>query len=668
PFKVAVRTFGSAPSAARHALHLCLLVVLAVAAGWAVPPAAAGPAAAGPVFPPYVYVAVSGPASYDVMRNVAGKETRLSRVAVAGVGLSDVVARMAPDGQHVAVRVSGERTGGSSLRIIDTSTSRAITVTLSRSDNAGIGTFAWSADSRQLAYTVASPQRATADAGAGALWVVGADARGAKRLSAPSNARLIAWSPDSSGLYFVREMGDAKAPVDLLYLPLTGASSVVLHSSTGGAQYSMFAVSSAAVAEGAPGAAQVAMLASGDLAGLPNAAAPPANVPHSRPARRLVNAEAPAVVSGDGKGTYKPLPDAGEDYTVLAWNPTGTHLLFSGGKSGAVWYADVATGKRWRLPASLNGLAPISWSTDNSTVILASANGAATRLITLDTANGKILRTRAVGTAPKASTPVKDLAVPYISQIWHTGVSFNGNWACGPTSVAMVLAYYGRLEPWPFAANLVRPSASSRLQSHAAGGAAGKPDLMDGQLYGQYVTTAFTYKGRSFNASGADASGRRAQGLYGTIVGNAALAHWESMIDVLGLYNVSTNYVPITWASITAQLDKGYPVVLGTTLTTSGHILVARGYTANGYLLVNDPYGNRFGAAGYGANDGEHVAYAWKTLPIKLAMVTRGTITPPAVPSPTPTATATAVPQATATAMATATPAAPASHGAIGGP
>ena len=50
-------------------------------------------------------------------------------------------------------------------------------------------------------------------------------------------------------------------------------------------------------------------------------------------------------------------------------------------------------------------------------------------------------------------------------------------------------------------------------------------------------------------------------------------------------------------------------MVLGTTLTDEGHILVARGYTNGGYLLVNDPYGNKFGANGYGKNDGDNVAY-----------------------------------------------------------
>ncbi|HMA36096.1 MAG TPA: C39 family peptidase, partial [Chloroflexia bacterium] len=246
------------------------------------------------------------------------------------------------------------------------------------------------------------------------------------------------------------------------------------------------------------------------------------------------------------------------------------------------------------------------------------------------TTNGAIVRTRYVGTAPVAGKPVQDLPVPYISQVWDTGVAFNGSWACGPTSVDMVLAYYGRLTPWPFTAGQARLSAEDQLPLQAAGAEPGSLDLQDGRLYGQYVIAPFTYKGRTFAAAGVDPAGHRVQGLYGTIVGNLALARWEVMIDVLNLYNIDTDYIPVSWNEITAQIAKGNPVMLGTALTSSGHILVARGYTANGYLIVNDPYGNRF--AGYGDDNGGNIAYPWKKLQAKLAMVLRGTITPPPPP------------------------------------
>ncbi len=625
-------------------LRACLVLVLLVPVvlGLAVAPEPAPVAAAADIsFPPYVYVATSGQFTYDLMKNVGGKESRVARLGVAGVGLSDVTARMAADGQHAAVRVSGDRAGGSSLQIFDIKTSRPLTVTLSRNADIGIGAFAWSPDSKSLAYTVASPQRADADSGSGVIWVVSADGKGARKVGGSPRARLIGWSPDGTGVYFVRDGATATDPVDLWFLSLTGKASPVLRSSPGGLQYRLFAVAPSLVAGGTTGAARVAALASGDLSILPPAGAANTNVPRSRPAPRMATDDTPGLVAGDGLGGYQPMKDGGEQYRVLAWNSTGTHILFSGGKSNKAWFADARTGQRWPLPATLNNLAPVVWSNDGRYVVMGAASGATTSLITFDTATGRTVRSRGVGSALTASKEVQNLPIPYISQLWDTDSGFNGNWACGPTTVAMVLSYYGRLTPWPLPASKVRLSAQDKIRINAAGVESSQPDLMDGHLYGQYVTAPFNYKGRTFTTVGTDPAGHKVQGLYGAIVGTSTLAHWERMIDVLNLYGLSTDYIPVSWAAITAQLDKGNPVVLGTTLTTSGHILVARGYTANGYLLVNDPYGNGMGRYGYGGDDGGNAAYAWKKIPAKLAMVVRGTITPVVLPTPSPTASPT---------------------------
>ncbi|MGI8587807.1 MAG: C39 family peptidase [Chloroflexia bacterium] len=639
---------GAAISAPRTARRTrCLLLVCLLFTLFAPALGNAEAAASGPAFPPYIYVVVSGPSSYDVMRNAGGKETRLSRVATAGVGFSEVAAHQSPDGGHVAIRVSGDRSGGSSLRVQDVGSWQAITVTLSRSGDMGIGAFAWSPDSRSLAYTVAAPQRDDADSGSGSLWVVSSDARGARKLTVNGKARLIGWSPDGTGLYYARQ-GDADTdPSDLWFLPLSGPAIPVLRSGPGGLQWSNFAVAPAPM-QGTPGwSAHIAGLAAGNLGLLPYLA-PLGSAPQAPRGSHVAPPETPGVIAGIATGGLGTMRDLGEAYSVLAWSPDGTHLLFSGGKSNTAWYADVNTGQRWKLSASLNKMAPISWSADSRYVLLGEASGPIHTLITLDTATSGILRTRWPGATEKAGATVKDLALPYVNQVWHTGVAFNGNWACGPTSVAMVLAYYGRLAPWPFAPKEARLSAQTISQTVVVSGTqVPKFDLMDGTLYGQYVVKPFVYKGQRFSAPGTDPSGHKVQGLYGTIVGNTGLAHWETMISVLGLYDLNTGYIPATWYDITAAINKGYPVVLGTTLTSAGHILVARGYTANGYLLMNDPYGNH--AAGYGGDNGGNVAYAWKDLPVKLAMVVRGTVQPPpppvaqgdtpGVPTPTPTPT-----------------------------
>src|SRR6185295_3500983 len=98
---------------------------------------------------------------------------------------------------------------------------------------------------------------------------------------------------------------------------------------------------------------------------------------------------------------------------------------------------------------------------------------------------------------------------PYINQVWDTANSVNGNWACGPTSVAMVLSYYGRLDPWPLEAKSVKAYGKANSAS---------PPAHPGRDYAQYITAPFTYKGRDFTRATKDPAGHKVAGLYGSIV------------------------------------------------------------------------------------------------------------------------------------------------------
>jgi hypothetical protein len=92
-------------------------------------------------------------------------------------------------------------------------------------------------------------------------------------------------------------------------------------------------------------------------------------------------------------------------------------------------------------------------------------------------------------------------------------------------------------------------------------------------------------------------------------------------------------------------------------LTTEGHILVVIGFTADGNLIVNDPYGDKF-APGYGSNDGAGILYPWKRVTARRALEVIGTYPPPPKPTATPIPTSTATATATAAATSTVTPAA----------
>lgn len=202
----------------------------------------------------------------------------------------------------------------------------------------------------------------------------------------------------------------------------------------------------------------------------------------------------------------------------------------------------------------------------------------------------------ASATAPQiglTGNPVVNLAVPYVHQVWDTADTFDGNWACGATSAVMALAYYRKLTP--------RPITISQPTTHS-------------NDYGFYVSSVYTAFGYTFNRLQNDASGRPAYGGYGhtTISGSA----WAYLIyDYVRRHDLQYEYKAgnqVTFDNIKAALDQGHPVILSTRLTSAGHIILVRGYTDDRKLIVNDPYGNRYGPNGYGRQrDGENVQYSW---------------------------------------------------------
>lgn len=199
---------------------------------------------------------------------------------------------------------------------------------------------------------------------------------------------------------------------------------------------------------------------------------------------------------------------------------------------------------------------------------------------------------------PAANTfgnPVVNRTVPYIHQLWDTADSFNGNWACGATSAVMALSYYRKLTP--------NSITISTPYSHS-------------NDYGYYVSSTYTAFDYTFNRGQNDASGHIAYGGYGhTIEGGGAMA-WR-IYDYLskhGLaYEYKDNLTDNSLNDIKQALNDGYLVILGTRLTgNSGHIILVKGYTDDNRLIVNDPYGNKNGANGYGKYDGGNIQYTWQ--------------------------------------------------------
>lgn len=246
------------------------------------------------------------------------------------------------------------------------------------------------------------------------------------------------------------------------------------------------------------------------------------------------------------------------------------------------------------------------------------------------------------GCSVKPGKIVVKLDVPYIHQVNDVDGA-DGNWACGPASVLMVLAYYSKLEPWPqYIAEhpAPAPKAGTRpAQAPSSRGTDSGDDMMKVN-YAPYLTTAYTNNGHTYSATAPDPRGNRVAGLYGTIA-PTGLADWGRIKQVLVWHGLQTQYVSPTWNGVVAALKRGHPVLLGNDLTAAGHIMVAVGYTSNNQIIVNDPYGNRF-KAGYGANDGEGVYYSWNCSRVRNALEVVGVYTPP-----TPTAVPTTPPPPT---------------------
>ncbi len=241
----------------------------------------------------------------------------------------------------------------------------------------------------------------------------------------------------------------------------------------------------------------------------------------------------------------------------------------------------------------------------------------------------------------KPGKPVLTLDVPYIHQVNDID-NADGNWACGPTSVAMILGYYGKLQPWP---------GATANQGNSP---------TDGSEYAPYVTQAYTNNEHTYSATANDPLGKKVAGLYGTIC-PTGLADWGLIRRVLEWHGLSSQSLPLSFQSIVAALKRAHPVLIGNDLTAEGHILVAIGYTANNQLIVNDPYGNRF-AYGYGSTSGKAVSYPWRCMRAHTALEVIGTYPPPATPTFTaePTATSTNTPLTTATSVSTVTATVPA--------
>ncbi|MBI4645187.1 MAG: C39 family peptidase [Bacteroidia bacterium] len=163
--------------------------------------------------------------------------------------------------------------------------------------------------------------------------------------------------------------------------------------------------------------------------------------------------------------------------------------------------------------------------------------------------------------------------VPYLHQNYDTPDWHNGSDSCAPTTCAMALAFYNRLPKWP---NIV-----STPYEHISD-------------YGFYVADKYRFNEIYYDTY-SDAYSTDAWGGYGYMWGNGSPNSMQS--QYIQNHYLQSNQLwtsSCTFNSTVNEIDLGYVHPMCVMLTSSGHLILARGYVNGQYTLIfNDPYGNK---------------------------------------------------------------------------
>jgi len=180
------------------------------------------------------------------------------------------------------------------------------------------------------------------------------------------------------------------------------------------------------------------------------------------------------------------------------------------------------------------------------------------------------------------------LDIPYVNQVYDTPDWFNGHWACGPTTSAMLLAHYSALPPWP-----------------------GWCSWPSGHMnpWGRYVADRYRFRESDYTWQADDPNGKPGQGGYGYMWGNGSPhSYMASYYQRHGLTALTTDNPPLQTAIDEVQAGRPYSICVG--LTSAGHIVLAHGYAGNGTFVTNDPYGDK-NKPGYPNIHGKDAYYDW---------------------------------------------------------
>jgi hypothetical protein len=185
--------------------------------------------------------------------------------------------------------------------------------------------------------------------------------------------------------------------------------------------------------------------------------------------------------------------------------------------------------------------------------------------------------------------------IPYVNQVYDTPDWHWGRTSCAPATAMMVLGYYNVLPEWPYKVSY----PSSHISKW--GGYIADRYIFNGNYYTQPKDV---YNGSTFKNT--------CYGAFSYMWTNGS--PYSKMANYYKNHGLTANQIDIpSYSVLEEDILKGYPVSVCVMLTSSGHLILAKGIQKLGTFIFNDPYGNKNlqSQYGYPNNYGENTPYDW---------------------------------------------------------